>query len=195
MPPQAKPAPSSPPKLHGRRKRQPSNPKDMNKRPKPNDLDPSNGEHARPSKSTTVRKKSTTAGKKVQKKCYVPYHRSNSISVSARDALQAHSWSSNITSHTLPFFRPDNFRLGPSPPAPYHKQNHYYPILRYFTCQWTPSNTCILFGISDYGYARSRYHMIQSISPHVDALNKAYNCKRGKGNPKNETDENIKKGA
>ena len=28
----------------------------------------------------------------------------------------------------------------------------------------------------------------------IDALNKAYNCKRGKrGNPKNETDENLQK--
>ena len=35
--------------------------------------------------------------------CYVPYHRSNSISVSAQDALQTHSWSSNITSCTLRF--------------------------------------------------------------------------------------------
>ena len=68
MPPQAKPAPSSPPKLRGRRKHQSSNPKDMNMCPKPNDSDPSDGEHARPSKSTTARKKSTTAGKKVQKK-------------------------------------------------------------------------------------------------------------------------------
>ena len=68
MPPQAKPAPSSPLKLHGRRKHQPSNPKDMNKRPKPNDSDPSDGEHTRPSKSTTAGKKLTTAGKKVQKK-------------------------------------------------------------------------------------------------------------------------------
>ena len=99
--------------------------------------------------------------------CYVPYHRSNSISVSTRDALQTHSWSPNITSRTLPFFRPDNSRLGPSPPAPYHKQNHHYPILQYFTCQRALSHTCILFGISDYGYTRSRYHMIQSISPHV----------------------------
>ena len=68
MPPQAKPVPSSPLKLHGRRKRQPSNPEDMNKCPKPNDLDPSDSEHARPSKSTTAGKKLTTAGKKVQKK-------------------------------------------------------------------------------------------------------------------------------
>ena len=68
MPPQAKPAPSSLPKLCGRCKRQPSNPEDMNKCPKPNDSDPSDGEHARPSKSTTTRKKLTTAGKKVQKK-------------------------------------------------------------------------------------------------------------------------------
>ena len=42
-----------------------------------------------------------------------------------------------------PFFCPDNSCLGLSPPAPYHKQNHHYPILRHFTCQWTPSNTCI----------------------------------------------------
>ena len=35
--------------------------------------------------------------------CYVPYHRSNSISVSTRDSLQTHSWSSNITSCMLPF--------------------------------------------------------------------------------------------
>ena len=67
MPPQAKPAPSSPPKLHGRRKHQPSNPEDMNKRPKPNNSDPSDGEHTRPSKSTTAGKK-LTARKKVQKK-------------------------------------------------------------------------------------------------------------------------------
>ena len=39
----------------------------------------------------------------VHGKCYVPYHRSNSISVSAQDTLQMHSWSSNITSHMLPF--------------------------------------------------------------------------------------------
>ena len=68
MPPQAKPAPSSPPKLCGRRKHQPSNPEDMNKCPKPNNLDPSSSEHARPSKSTTTEKKLTTARKKVQEK-------------------------------------------------------------------------------------------------------------------------------
>ena len=68
MPPQAKPAPSSPPKLRGRHKCQPSNPEDMNKHPKPNNSDPSDSEHARPSKSTTAGKKSTTTQKKVQKK-------------------------------------------------------------------------------------------------------------------------------
>ena len=35
--------------------------------------------------------------------CYVLYHRSNSVSVSAQDAPQTHSWSSNITSCMLPF--------------------------------------------------------------------------------------------
>src|ERR1700761_6979210 len=68
MPPQAKPAPPSPPKLRGRCKRQPSNPDDMNKRSKPNNSDPSDGEHARPSKPTTAGKTSTAARKKVQKK-------------------------------------------------------------------------------------------------------------------------------
>ena len=43
-----------------------------------------------------------------------------------------------------PFFHPDNSCLGPSPPAPYHKQNHHYPILQHFTCQRTPSNTGII---------------------------------------------------
>ena len=43
-----------------------------------------------------------------------------------------------------PFFRLDNSRLSPSPPAPYHKRNHHYPILWHFTCQQTPSNTCII---------------------------------------------------
>ena len=43
-----------------------------------------------------------------------------------------------------PFFHPDNSRLGPSPPAPYHKWNHHYSILRHFTCQRAPSNTCII---------------------------------------------------
>ena len=56
--------------------------------------------------------------------CYVPYHRSNSVSVSPRDALQTHSWSSNITSCTLPF----SVRTIPVPPPPYHMQNHHYPI-------------------------------------------------------------------
>ena len=67
--------------------------------------------------------------------CYILYHRSNSNSVSAWDTPQTHSWSSNITSCTLPFS---------IPPAPYHMPNHHYPILQHFTCQQTPSNTCII---------------------------------------------------
>ena len=35
--------------------------------------------------------------------CYIPYHRSNSVSISIWDAPQMHSWSSNITSCMLPF--------------------------------------------------------------------------------------------
>ena len=38
----------------------------------------------------------------IAKTCYVPYHRSNSISVSAQDTLQMHSWSSYIISCMLP---------------------------------------------------------------------------------------------
>ena len=44
----------------------------------------------------------------------------------------------------VPYFHPDNSCLGPSPPAPYHKRNHHYPILQHFTCQRAPSNTCII---------------------------------------------------
>ena len=43
-----------------------------------------------------------------------------------------------------PFFCLDNSRLGPSPPAPYHNQNHHYSILWHFTCQRALSNTCII---------------------------------------------------
>ena len=55
-----------------------------------------------------------------------------------------------------PFFHPDNSRLGPSPPAPYHKRNHHYPILWHFTCQWAPSKTCIIIQ-----HLRLRLHMEQ----------------------------------
>ena len=72
--------------------------------------------------------------------CYVPYHRSNSVSVSAQDALQMHSWSSNITSCMLPF----SVWTIPVPARVHHMQNHHYPILWHFTCQRTPSNTCII---------------------------------------------------
>ena len=57
MPPQAKPVPPSPPKLHGRHKCQPSNPDEMNKWSKPNNLDPSDSEHPSASRSITTRKK------------------------------------------------------------------------------------------------------------------------------------------
>ena len=66
-----------------------------------------------------------------------------------------------------PYFRLDNFCLGPSPPAPYHMQNHPYPILGTSLVNGLCPTHASLFGISDYGYARSRYHMIQFTSPHV----------------------------
>ena len=66
-----------------------------------------------------------------------------------------------------PYFRPDNSRLGPSPPAPYHMQNHSYPILGTSLVNGLRPTHASLFSISDYGYARSRYHMIQFTSPHV----------------------------
>ena len=52
------------------------------------------------------------------------------------------------------------FPSGPSPPAPYHMPNHHYPILQHFTCQWTPSNTCIITQ-----HLRLRLHTEQI--PHV----------------------------
>ena len=99
--------------------------------------------------------------------CYVPYHRSNSISISTWDAPQTHSWSSNITSHTLPF----SIRTIPVPAW----------VLQHPTiCQITitlsfgtslvnrlcPTHASLL-SISDYGYTWSRYHMIQFPLPHV----------------------------
>ena len=66
-----------------------------------------------------------------------------------------------------PYFCPDNSRLGPSPPAPYHMQNHSYPILGTSLVNGLHPTHASLFGILDYGYARSRYHMIQFTSPHV----------------------------
>ena len=66
-----------------------------------------------------------------------------------------------------PYFHPDNSRLSPSPPAPYHMQNHPYPILGTSLVNGLRPTHASLFGISDYGYAQSRYHIIQFTSPHV----------------------------
>ena len=99
--------------------------------------------------------------------CYVPYHRSNSVSISAWDTPQTHSWSSNITSHTLPF----SIRT-----IPVLAQVLWHPIISKITITLSFSTSLVnglrpthasLFGISDYGYAQSRYHMIQFTSPHV----------------------------
>ena len=67
MHPQAKPAPPSPPKLHGRCKCQPSNPDEMNKQSKPNNSDPSDSEHPSTSRLTTAGKKALKWGKKKYK--------------------------------------------------------------------------------------------------------------------------------
>ena len=99
--------------------------------------------------------------------CYVLYHRSNSVSVSAQDALQTHSWSSNITSHMLPF---SIWTIS----VPVWVLQH--PTISEITITLSFGTSLVnglrpthasLFGISDYGYARSRYHMIQFTSPHV----------------------------
>ena len=66
-----------------------------------------------------------------------------------------------------PYFHPDNSRLSPSPPAPYHMQNHPYPILGTSLVNGLHPTHASLFSILDYGYTQSRYHMIQFISPHV----------------------------
>ena len=72
-----------------------------------------------------------------------------------------------------PFFRPDNSHLGPSPPAPYHKRNHHYLSFGTSLVNGLCPTHASLFGISDYGYARSRYHMIQFTSPHVYSFHHA----------------------
>ena len=68
MPPQAQPAPTSPPKLHGRHKHQPSNPDDMNKCLQPNNSDPESNDGEHTGRSTTAWKRLTIAGKKAQKR-------------------------------------------------------------------------------------------------------------------------------
>ena len=91
--------------------------------------------------------------------CYLPYHRSNSVSVSARDAPQMHSWSSNITSCTLPF----SIRTIPVP-----AQVLQHPTICQITITLSFGTSLVnglrpthasLLSILDYGYTRSRYHM------------------------------------
>ena len=80
--------------------------------------------------------------------CYIPYHRSNSIS-SLLKTLCRHI----ADHHTLPvihsLFLSDNSRPGPSPLAPYY-------ILLYVK---TPLPYLYSPNISDYSHAQSRYHM------------------------------------
>ena len=99
--------------------------------------------------------------------CYVLYHRSNSVSISTWDAPQTHSWSSNITSHTLPF---SVWTI----PIPAWVLRH--PTISEITITLSFGTSLVnglcpthasLLSISDYGYAQSRYHMIQFPLPHV----------------------------
>ena len=66
MPPQAQPVPTSPPKLCGRHKLQPSNPDDMNKCLWPNNSDPKSNDGEHIARSTTTWKKAQKRGKKTQ---------------------------------------------------------------------------------------------------------------------------------
>ena len=99
--------------------------------------------------------------------CYIPYHRSNSISISAQDAPQMHSWSSHITSRTLPF----SVRT-----IPVSAQVLRHPTISKITINLSFSTSLVnrlrpthasLLSILGYGYTRSRYHMIQFPLPHV----------------------------
>ena len=103
----------------------------------------------------------------LQHACYVPYHRSNSISVSTRDAPQMHSWSSNITSRMLPF----SIRT-----IPVLAQVLWHPTINEITITLSFGTSLVnglrpphasLLSISDYGYTQSRYHMIQFPLPQV----------------------------
>ena len=99
--------------------------------------------------------------------CYVPYHRSNSISVSTQDVLQRHSWSS-----TLPVV----CSLFSVRTIPVSAQVLQHPTISKITITLSFGTSLVnglhpthisLFGILDYSYAWSRYHMIQFTSPHV----------------------------
>ena len=87
--------------------------------------------------------------------CYVPYHRLNSISISTQDIPQTHSWSSYITSCTLPL----PIWTIPIPPALYYMQKHLYPIFGTSLVNRLHSTHVYLLSISEYGHAQSRYHM------------------------------------
>ena len=94
--------------------------------------------------------------------CYVPYHRSHSVSVSARDALQTHSWSPNITSRTLPFSVrtiPVSVRV-----LRYPTISEIIITLSFGTSlvnRLRPTHISLL-SISDYGYPRRKHHMLVS---------------------------------
>ena len=75
--------------------------------------------------------------------CYIPYHRLNSISISARDTLQTHSWSSSLpVVRSLCPSGQFSYWSGSSSTLLYVKTP--LPYLQHFTSQQTLLNTCIL---------------------------------------------------
>ena len=99
-------------------------------------------------------------------KCYVPYHRLNSISISARDTPQMHIWSSSLPvicslclSGQFPYWS------GSSGTLLYVKTP--LPYLRYFTFQRTPLNTCILIQHLGVWPCTEKIPYVQFALPHI----------------------------
>ena len=98
--------------------------------------------------------------------CIFIYSNINSVSISAQDAPQTHSWSSSL---------PVICSLCPSRQFPSQSRSSGtllyaktpLPYLQHFTCQWTPLNTCILIQHLGVQSCTEQIPYVQFSLPHV----------------------------